>query len=378
MINQADSEISFKNHKIKKKTKTFLKQSLVNNNSLTSYYEPLIQSFAPVWSHKKCRTKVKNVKRLSEQVILLTLKPGKKWRGFKAGQYIELTVEKYGAQLTRCFSISSSEREWKKTGLIELTIREQENGKVTSWLSPNLSTQSYVQISQAKGDFVFNDTTGSKLLIAGGTGITPMKSMLSSIEINQAPIDLVYFSRDAHLYAKELTALSNQIKQLNIHLINTATQGHLTSHLLKEVCPDLNQRDVYLCGPSALTTEACTLLLACNLPEENLHQEHFLATPKRLSELTHDIEQTTASVKFKKAGQWVEASSEPDQTLLELAEKKNLSPSYGCRMGICHQCKCTKKKGVVVNALSGEISDTAEEEIKLCVSVPLGDLELEL
>jgi ferredoxin len=65
-------------------------------------------------------------------------------------------------------------------------------------------------------------------------------------------------------------------------------------------------------------------------------------------------------------------------TLLEQAEAAGLSPEFGCRMGICHTCTCRKAAGAVQNVLTGEVSDEEDEDIQLCVSVPAGDVALEI
>jgi ferredoxin len=65
-------------------------------------------------------------------------------------------------------------------------------------------------------------------------------------------------------------------------------------------------------------------------------------------------------------------------TLLEQAEAAGLTPEFGCRMGICHTCTCRKTAGAVRNVLTGEISDEEDEDIQLCVSLPEGDVALEI
>ena len=65
-------------------------------------------------------------------------------------------------------------------------------------------------------------------------------------------------------------------------------------------------------------------------------------------------------------------------TLLEQAEAAGLTPDFGCRMGICHTCTCRKAAGAVRNLLTGEVSEEEDEDIQLCVSVPAGDVALEL
>jgi stearoyl-CoA 9-desaturase NADPH oxidoreductase len=65
-------------------------------------------------------------------------------------------------------------------------------------------------------------------------------------------------------------------------------------------------------------------------------------------------------------------------TLLEQAEAAGLEPEFGCRMGICHTCTCRKAAGAVRNVRTGHVSDEEDEDIQLCISVPVGDVALEL
>jgi ferredoxin len=63
-------------------------------------------------------------------------------------------------------------------------------------------------------------------------------------------------------------------------------------------------------------------------------------------------------------------------TLLEQFEQKELNVTRGCGIGVCHQCVCNKKSGLVKNLRTGEISDNGEQLIQLCISQPLSDLEI--
>jgi stearoyl-CoA 9-desaturase NADPH oxidoreductase len=65
-------------------------------------------------------------------------------------------------------------------------------------------------------------------------------------------------------------------------------------------------------------------------------------------------------------------------TLLEQAEAAGLSPEFGCRMGICHTCTCRKTAGAVRNVRTGEVSAEEDEDIQLCISVPAGDVALDI
>ena len=80
-------------------------------------------------------------------------------------------------------------------------------------------------------------------------------------------------------------------------------------------------------------------------------------------------------VSFAAAGREAANSGLP---LLEQAEDAGLAPDHGCRMGICNTCTCRKRAGTVRNIVTGEVSSAGEEQIRICVSVPLGDVALDL
>lgn len=65
-------------------------------------------------------------------------------------------------------------------------------------------------------------------------------------------------------------------------------------------------------------------------------------------------------------------------TLLEQLERAGERPAHGCRIGICHSCKCRKQTGTVQNLVTGEVSSEPDQEIQLCISVPRSDLRLDL
>jgi ferredoxin len=66
------------------------------------------------------------------------------------------------------------------------------------------------------------------------------------------------------------------------------------------------------------------------------------------------------------------------RTLLDQAESAGLTPKTGCRMGICHTCTRRKVHGVVRNLTTGSISTDDDEAVQICVSVPVGDVDIAL
>ena len=68
----------------------------------------------------------------------------------------------------------------------------------------------------------------------------------------------------------------------------------------------------------------------------------------------------------------------PARPLLEQAEALGLKPEFGCRMGICFSCTSRKTEGTVRNVLTGEESSLPDEDIRICVSAPVGDCVVDL
>jgi ferredoxin len=120
---------------------------------------------------------------------------------------------------------------------------------------------------------------------------------------------------------------------------------------------------VYVCGPPALVEavrEHCA----------NVSSESFVPPVFNVA-----AETSGGRVSF--------ADSEVDVTddgrpLLEQAEAAGLTPESGCRMGICHSCTRRKTRGAVRNLITGAVSSAEEEDVQICVSVPVGDVDLAL
>ena len=357
------------------KAYTEFSMALVNNPNIKAYAEPLIQPLFPLWSAQGCRASVLDIQTQSHNCYSLVLRPSKKWKGFQAGQYVELQVIKEGAQVTRCFSISSAPEQFAQYGTIELTIRAQDKGRITPWLKGALQRGSTVGLSAAQGDFIIKDRSRPILMIAGGSGITPFRSFLQS-QVDLWPIQkstLFYYARKhgEHLFNRELLNIHDSCSRINTHLISTEEMGHLSLEQLQQQCPDYLSYDIYICGPHNMISEIQALLINAKVHSQHIFIERFGPAPVDFSKRDQ-----SASVNFSQSRTSAEMGE--SQNLLVLAEQSGLQPESGCRMGICHKCSCRKNSGVVYNTLTDSYSDTGQEDIQLCVSIPVGEVTLDL
>ena len=370
---------------ISQKSWAWFSQALTQHNSFSAYLQPLIQLIAPQWTTDAYRARIVEIRTETDDMYTLVLQPQQSfidriWPNFKAGQFIELMVEKDGARTLRCFSISSSPDYYKNSGLIELSIRIQREGRITPWIHQQMAVNDLVNISAAQGDFVLPEAqvdSNRLLLIAGGSGITPFRSMLQQLALNKSAafdIHLLYYSRNDQqiVFQQELEVLNVNNPHIEITFIDSEKQGFISEQHIENYCSDFYARTAYICGPSPMIQQARKVLSSLGLAKEKINFEFFGVAPVEIE----NNEQ--GAVHFEASNKIVLPEKDKAKTLLQQAEDEGLTPVVGCRIGVCHQCICKKKSGVVYNTRTQQYSDTGSEEIQLCISVAQGDVVLDL
>lgn len=355
----------------------WLGRQLFNRDDPEAFFDPLLERINPMWVQEYTPARVEQILSETRDTKTLVLKPARRWSGFSAGQHVNICVEVNGIRRNRTFSLSSSPLLWQEQGLVTLTIKRLPGGLVTNWIHDHLQTGAVIGMGEAFGDFLVPEPAQPVLFIAGGSGITPVLSQLETMAASdyRAPVTLLYFVRtqDDIIAREKLLALKARYSALSLEFIATnesRTPRHLCDRDLDAVA-GIKARKIYLCGPKGLMDLATDLLQQRGIADSDIHSTFFSAPRADLSDETLGGE-----VQFENSG--LEVGSEGDATLLEIAEAAGLTPRYGCRMGICHQCSCRKTKGTVINRLTGQASDPGEENIQLCISVPRGPVSLDI
>ncbi|MGH8462174.1 MAG: ferredoxin reductase [Stenotrophobium sp.] len=337
-----------------------------------------LEQFAPTWSLREVRAEVTAVRRQTADSVTLTLRPNQNWQGFRAGQYVRLTVEIDGVRRMRCYSPANSVH--AHDGLIELTAKAHAGGFVSRHLHQNLRPGMTVGLSQAEGQFALPEQRPDRiLLISGGSGITPVMSMLRTLcdEDHTGRITFLHYSNTAkdQIYAGELATIAAQFPNVELlRAYNEANQGGelhglFSREQLMKAVPDYAQAQAFLCGPPGMMKVVQQLWTDEGLSQQ-LHLEHFTAAP-----VVIDSTNAEGEVRFARSERLITNNG---GTLLDQAEAAGLKPESGCRMGICHACTCRKTAGKVRDTRTGEISDSGEADIQICVSVPVGTVTLDI
>jgi ferredoxin-NADP reductase len=329
----------------------------------------------PTWSPRDPRAEIVEVRRQGVDSVTLTLRPNDRWRGFRAGQHVRLTVDVAGVRETRCYSPACGEH---VDGEIELTVKAHPAGKVSRHLNEHARPGMLVGCSEPEGEFVLPRARPERLLlISGGSGITPVMSLLRTLrdEGHTGHVTFLHYARSRrHIpYRDELERIAGSASNVRLALVATreagAFKGHISRRQLRRLAPGYDRAHTYVCGPPSLIAAVRALWVEDGI-DQSLWVESFRPPVFAASE-----ERTDGSVYFARSRK---RAANDGRCLLEQAEHAGLCPPFGCRMGICRMCTSRKTSGSVRNALSGEISSDVDEDIQICVSVPIGDVELAL
>jgi ferredoxin-NADP reductase len=332
----------------------------------------------PMLTVRELRAEVVHVHRSTDDTVTLTLRPTRQWKGFTAGQFVQVSIDIDGVRRTRCYSPACSQ--YRSDGRIELTVKAHPEGIVSQYLHANATPGLVVGLSQADGAFHVPDERPSRiLLVSGGSGITPVLSMLRTLCDEDYAGDVVFLhygntERDV-AYRAELLEIARRHDNVRVVLAYTAqrTGGDLHGLFGREhieaAAPWFADAQTFLCGPPPLMS-AVRDFYAANGLDDRLHVEDFAPAP-----IVVDDGAATGSVTFERSAM---RAGNTGRTLLEQAEAAGLAPEYGCRMGICFSCTQIKTSGCTRNILTGEAHVDPDEEIQLCISVPVGDVALDI
>jgi ferredoxin-NADP reductase len=335
-----------------------------------------VELVRPLLVQREVRAEVIAARHQTAKSVTLTLRPSANWSGLRAGQFVDVSVEIDGVRETRPYSPAGSEH---AAGTIELTVSTHPEGKVSRHLREHARPGMIVGLSQAQGEFVLpEERPESVLLISGGSGITPVMAMLRTLCEEEFPGEIGFLnyarSSDLALYGAELEELA-AARHPRVRVARGFTRergpvlgGRFRCEHLRAVISDHRAAATFVCGPPALIDSVRALWTRDRLAAPAV--ETFTAPA-----FEFDTDGAEGRVSFLASRREAANSGLP---LLEQAEDAGLAPEHGCRMGICNTCSTRKRTGRVRNIVTGAISSAADEQIRICVSVPVGDVALDI
>src|SRR5438067_5193903 len=139
-----------------------------------------LELISPLWSTRELRGRIERIDHVTDDAATVLIKPGYRWEGHEAGQYVRIGVDIRGVRHWRAYSLTSEPD--RPDGFISITPKLVESGVVSPYLVKHGRPGTIVSLGGVEGDFVLPDPMPAKLLfISAGSGITPIISMLRSL-----------------------------------------------------------------------------------------------------------------------------------------------------------------------------------------------------
>jgi ring-1,2-phenylacetyl-CoA epoxidase subunit PaaE len=335
---------------------------------------------------------VKGIVNETKDAISVVFEHPKNRINYKAGQFLTLIVPVQGKEVRRAYSLCSSP--FADTDLA-VTVKRVDQGLMSNWLADNLKVGDVLKVMEPMGQFTTEFDQKRKrhlVMFAGGSGITPMMSIIKSILLQepQSIVSLIYCNRDIDsiIFKSTLEGLETKYEgRLHvIHILDNAPmnwQGYsgLLNHdmltRLFERIHDCGKETNYLmCGPEGMMKNVESLLALRTIPSSKIFKESFVqGTIDKDSKKEGESGLVAREVTIRYDGQEYKVKVEPQNTILQTALDQGIDLPYSCQSGLCTACRG--------KALSGKVkldeeeglsqSERAEGYVLTCVGHPLTD-----
>lgn len=300
---------------------------------------------------------------------------------FKAGQYLTLETTINGAAVRRSYSLSSAPHENRLT----VGIKKIDQGVFSSFANDVIAEGDLIKVAPPEGRFIYlpNLATQQLLLIAAGSGITPVLSILkTSLEKSKdTKVQLLYGNKSPKesMYQTELLALQEQYPdRLNINWIYSQTNepnalfGRIDEAIVKYTLKQLAKSpdQTYLCGPEAMIKSAENTLINEGVEKNRIHFELFTASASAATNVSTKEGSVVLSIKADEENYTIETTA--NKSLLDAALQQKIEVPYSCQGGVCCSCIAKISSGTATMENNQILTDEEVEEglVLTCQAFP--------
>lgn len=274
---------------------------------------------------------------------------------YRPGQFLTLRLPVGGRTLLRCYSMSSAPA---LDDAPRVTVKRVVDGRASNWICDRVRAGDTLEVMAPAGLFVPDSLDEDLLLCAGGSGITPVLSILRSVlHEGRGRVRLIYANRDERsvIFARELEALVRAFPERLqvIHWLDSV-QGVPSVTQLAWLARSWVDGHAFICGPGPFMDGMVTALEVAGMPADRIHVERFQSLPDEdggapaSSEERPPAAVEQARIAVEIGGEVHEFACGGEESLLEAAERAGLELPYSCQAGMCASCVCQVVEGEVV------------------------------
>jgi 3-ketosteroid 9alpha-monooxygenase subunit B len=302
---------------------------------------------------------------------------------YRPGQFLTLRVPSdTTGSVARCYSLASSPH---VDDAPKVTVKRTAGGYGSNWLCDNISAGDRIEVLPPAGTFTPVGFDCDFLLWAGGSGITPVMSILkSALSVGTGRVVLLYANRDERsvIFADELRSLTSEHPdRLTVMHWLESLQGLPNPMQLAALAAPFGDHESFVCGPAAFMQTVHEALAAAGVPRDRVHAEVFrslssdpFADPDTAAPLDDALDDA-AVVDIELDGQRHRLRWPRRSTLVDVLIGAGIDAPYSCREGQCGSCVCTVVSGDVDMAPS-DILEPGDRQAGLilgCQARPASD-----
>jgi 3-ketosteroid 9alpha-monooxygenase subunit B len=296
---------------------------------------------------------------------------------YRPGQFLTVRVPlPGGGSVARCYSLCSCPLAGEPPAF---TVKAMAAGYASNWLAGQVRPGMMLDVLPPAGTFTPPALDTDFLLLAGGSGITPVMSILrSALAGGTGRIVLVYANTDEQsvIFAARLRELAEAEPErlVVLHWLDRLS-GPPSTAALRELCRPYASFDAYVCGPDPYMAVARQALRELGVPAPRVHAERFVSLAENPFETTEPAGAggVAAALRVELDGQVHQLEWPAGRRMLDVIIDAGLAASYSCREGVCGACACRLVSGTVEMAHNQvlEEEDLADGYVLACQSVAL-------
>ena len=301
---------------------------------------------------------------------------------YRPGQFLTLLLPLDAGAVARCYSLCSSPHVDDE---LCVAVKRVRDGIGSNWINDTLAPGDEIDSLPPAGVFTPRSLDEDILLFAGGSGITPVLSILKSVLATGAGrVVLVYANQheNAVIFATELRELADRYPQ-RLHVIHwlESVQGLPSRAQLKALAAPFTSFTSFVCGPSPFMESVTHSLRELGVPPARIHVEKFRSLDENPFEASvstgvSDSDGRTVELHVELDGETHDFEWPAQTKLLDFLLDKGVKAPFSCRQGACSACACILAEGEVTMVKNEilEQDDLDEGFVLACQSLPVSDV----